>query len=112
MATNLSDSVAALARQIAVDQIAQDIDNEQKFAKKEDVAGSSELTARLLTLESKVTELIQKCWVQEVVEPLSLSVQPSGGQEDAFSVRLSALEAKVSELQTKTWKQEALNGNE
>lgn len=34
MATNLSDSVAAALRQVALDQIAQDIDNAAKYATK------------------------------------------------------------------------------
>lgn len=37
MATTMSDGVAALARQIAQDQIAQDIENNAKFAQKNDL---------------------------------------------------------------------------
>lgn len=108
MATNLSQEVAALARQVALDQIKQDIKNNETFAQKKDVEGASQTTARLLALEASVTELIRKAWVQEKVEPLSLAVASDEG-EDAFSVRLSALEAKVAELQAKAWVQEALD---
>lgn len=110
MATNLSQGVADLARQIALDQIAQDIKNNDTFAKKEDVQSQSETTARLLTLEAKVSELIRVVWVESEVEPLTLSV---AGEEDesAFEVRLQALESKVAELESKTWKQEPLTGS-
>lgn len=110
MATNLSKGVADLARQIALDQIAQDIKNNDTFAKKEDVQSQSETTARLLTLEAKVSELIRVVWVESEVEPLTLSV---AGEEDesAFEVRLQALESKVAELESKTWKQEPLTGS-
>lgn len=110
MATTLAQGVADLARQIAIDQIAQDIKNNETFAKKEDVASSSELTARLLTLESKVSELIRVAWVESEVEPLTLDVS-SDSDDNAFSVRLAALESKVSELEQKTWKQEPLDGD-
>lgn len=110
MATNLSQGVADLARQIALDQIAQDIKNNDTFAKKEDVQSQSETTARLLTLEAKVSELIRVVWVESEVEPLTLSV---AGEKDesAFEVRLQALESKVAELESKTWKQEPLTGS-
>lgn len=108
MATNLSQEVADLARRVALDQIEQDIKNLETFAQKKDVEGASQTTARLLALESAVSELIRKAWVQEKVEPLSLAVASDEG-EDAFSVRLAALEAKVAELQAKAWVQEALD---
>lgn len=55
MATaNLSANVAALARYIAQDQIAQDIEFNQKLQ------AISQATNRLLALEAKVSELIQK----------------------------------------------------
>lgn len=111
MATNLAQGVADLALQMAVDQIAQDIKNNEIFAKKEDVKPTSELTERLLTLEAKVSELIRVVWVESAIEPLDLSVNGSG-DESAFTVRLTALEAKVSELEIKTWKQEPLNGHQ
>lgn len=47
MATNLSQGVADLARQIALDQIAQDIKNNDTFAKKEDVQSQSEPESRI-----------------------------------------------------------------
>lgn len=108
MATNLSQEVADLARRVALDQIEQDIKNNETFAKKTDVEGASQTTARLLALEASVTDLIRKVWVQEKVEPLSLAVASDEG-EDAFSVRLAALEQKVAELQAKVWVQEALD---
>ena len=55
MATaNLSANVAALARYIAQDQIAQVIEFNQKLQ------AISQATNRLLALEAKVSELIQK----------------------------------------------------
>lgn len=108
MATNLSQEVADLARRVALDQIEQDIKNNETFAKKSEVGSSTQNTARLLSLEAKVSELIQKIWTQEKVEPLSLAVV-SETDNDAFRVRLTALEEKVEELRTKTWKQTALD---
>lgn len=106
MAT-LQKRIEELARKVALDQITQDIENEQKFAKKDEV-GPSETTNRLLALEEKVSRLIEIVWVQEKVEPLSLrTVDSSNPDLDAYEVRLSDLEVKVSELIEKTWKQEA-----
>lgn len=105
MATNFSGSVAELARQIALDQITQDIENEQKFVKKSDQGSSVD---RLLTLESKVTELIQKVWAEAPIAPLTLDTTTTDTEQTAFEVRLTALEEKVEELRSKTWKQEAL----
>lgn len=105
MATTLSGSVAELARQIALDQITQDIENEQKFVKKSDQGSSVD---RLLTLESKVTELIQKVWAEAPIAPLTLDTTTTDTEQTAFEVRLTALEEKVEELRLKTWKQEAL----
>lgn len=106
MAT-LQQRIEDLARQVALDQITQDIENEQKFAKKDEV-GTNETTNRLLALEEKVSRLIAVAWVQEKVEPLSLRTNDSSNPDlDAYDVRLSDLEAKVSELIEKTWKQEA-----
>lgn len=107
MATNLSDAVASLARQIATDQVAQDITIAATYATKSEVKPQSETTARLLTLEAKVTELIRVVWAESEVEPLSLSVKGEAN-ESAFAVRLAALEEKVAELEDKTWKQEPL----
>lgn len=104
MAT-LQKRIEDLARQVALDQIAQDIDNEQKFARKDDVV-STEAIERLMTLEGKVVRLIRICWVQEEVKPLTLQVSDEANN-DPFLVRLSSLEEKVSELIEKTWKQEA-----
>lgn len=108
MATNLSQEVADLARRVALDQIEQDIKNNETFAKKQDVESSTKTTARLLSLEDKVSELIKKVWAQEEIEPLTLAVV-SEDDSDAFRVRLAALEEKVEELRTKTWKQTALD---
>lgn len=105
MATNFSGSVAELARQIALDQITQDIENDQKFVKKSDQGSSVD---RLLTLESKVTELIQKVWAEAPIAPLTLDTTTTDTEQTAFEVRLTALEEKVEELRSKTWKQEAL----
>lgn len=106
MAT-LQQRIEDLARQVALDQITQDIENEQKFAKKDEV-GTNETTNRLLAIEEKVSRLIAVAWVQEKVEPLSLRTKDSSNPDlDAYDVRLSDLEAKVSELIEKTWKQEA-----
>ena len=106
MAT-LQKRIEDLARKVALDQITQDIENEQKFAKKDEV-GTNETTNRLLALEEKVSRLIEVVWVQEKVEPLSLrTTNDSNPDLDAYEVRLSDLESKVSELIEKTWKQEA-----
>lgn len=108
MATNLSQEVADLARRVALDQIEQDIKNNETFAKKTDVEGASQTTARLLALESKVTELIQKVWAEAPIAPLTLDTTTTDTEQTAFEVRLAALEEKVEELRSKTWKQEAL----
>lgn len=47
MATNLSDGVAALARQIAIDQIAQDIEVNGKLAQKADATSLSNLQTQV-----------------------------------------------------------------
>lgn len=99
MAT-LSESIDALARKVAEDQIAQDIEFNAKLQKQE------QSFSRLLALEARVKRLIDIVWVEEKIEPLSLSV--SSTKDGAFLVRLKALEDKVTELETKTWKQEAL----
>lgn len=106
MAT-LQKRIEDLAKQVALDQITQDIENEQKFVKKDDI-GTDETVNRLLALEEKVSRLIAVVWVQEKVEPLSLRAADSSNPDlDAYDVRLNDLEAKVSELIEKTWKQEA-----
>lgn len=99
MAT-LSESIDALARKVAEDQIAQDIEFNAKLQKQE------QSFSRLLALEARVKRLIDIVWVEEKIEPLSLSVTST--KDGAFLVRLKALEDKVTELETKTWKQEAL----
>ena len=67
MATNLTERIEDLARQIAVDQVAQDINNNQKFAPKVSVE------ERLTALEAKLNELISVAWKESAVEPLSTS---------------------------------------
>ncbi|HIU85214.1 MAG TPA: hypothetical protein IAC66_07615 [Candidatus Aphodousia gallistercoris] len=105
MAT-LQKRIEDLARQIALDQITQDIEAENKFVKKDEI-GIDDTVSRLLSLEEKVSRLISVAWVQEKVEPLSLkTVDQSNPNLDAYAVRLNDLEAKVSELIEKTWKQE------
>lgn len=102
MATaNLSANVAALARYIAQDQIAQDIEFNQKLQ------AISQATNHLLALEAKVSELIQKGWYQSEVSPFYFD-GASSGSTDAFTARIEALEQKVAELQQKAWTQEAL----
>lgn len=102
MATaNLSANVAALARYIAQDQIAQDIEFNQKLQ------AITQATNQMLTLEAKVSELIQKGWYQSEVSDLTFGGTRSGNA-DAFTARLNALEQKVAELQQKAWTQEAL----
>lgn len=107
MATTFSGSVADLAKQIALDQIAQDIANEEKFVKKGEDQGSS--ADRLLVLEDKVQELIQKVWAESKIDLLTLDTTTTATEKTAFEVRLAALEAKVEELRSKAWKQEALS---
>ncbi len=102
MATaDLSASVAALARHIAQDQIAQDIDFNQKLQ------STTQVVNRLLTLEAKIGELIEKGWFQSEVSPFYFDNTPSGNI-DAFTARIEALEQKVAEMQQKAWTQEAL----
>lgn len=95
MAT-LSESIDALARKVAEDQIAQDIEFNAKLQKQE------QSFSMLLTLEARVKRLIDIAWVEEKVEPLSLSVTST--TSGAFLVRLGALERKVEELESKVWK--------
>lgn len=66
MATNLTERIEDLARQIAIDQIAQDIGNNQKFAPKS-------VEERLTVIEAKLNELIAVAWKEASVEPLSTS---------------------------------------
>lgn len=66
MATNLTERIEDLARQIAIDQIAQDIGNNQKFA-------SKSVEERLTAIEAKLNELIAVAWKEASVEPLSTS---------------------------------------
>jgi hypothetical protein len=54
MATTMSDGVAALARKIAADQIAQDIDNNAKFALKADFP-TTELIEQLIAFYNGYT---------------------------------------------------------
>lgn len=67
MATNLTERIEDLARQIAIDQVAQDIKNKQEFAPK------SSVEERLTALEAKLNELIAVAWKEASVEPLSTS---------------------------------------
>ena len=101
--TTMSAQIEALARAIAVDQIKQDLEFQKKIQELE----ASQTVERLLTLEAKVSELCQKCWVQSAVADLSFSGDAS--QPDAFTARLAALESKVEELQQKAWTQEPLS---
>ena len=66
MAINLTERIEDLARQIAIDQIAQDIGNNQKFAPKS-------VEERLTAIEAKLNELIAVAWKEASVEPLSTS---------------------------------------
>ena len=102
MATNLSQGVADLARQIAQDQIAQDIAFNAKLNK------FNEAVTRLIALESKVRELIAKGWFQESVSDLSYSI-PSDTDVDLITARIDTLEQKITELQAKAWVQEPLS---
>ena len=100
MAT-MSEGIENLAREIAKDQIAQDI----KFNEKLNQQAQS--IARLLALEARVKRLIDIVWAEEKIDQLTLSVDSTTG-DGAFLVRLQALESKVHELETKSWKQEKL----
>lgn len=99
MAT-LQKRIEDLAKQVALDQITQDIENEQKFVKKDDI-GTDETVNRLLALEEKVSRLIAVVWVQEKVEPLSLRCASFEVLTDLFSVRCafdkSIIEVRKSE---------------
>ena len=64
MATNLTERIEDLARQIAVDQVAQDINNNQKFAPKASVE------ERLTALEAKLNELISVAWTLSPSAPM------------------------------------------
>lgn len=67
MATNLTERIEDLARQIAIDQVAQDIKNKKEFAPK------SSVEDRLTAIEAKLNELIAVAWKEVSVEPLSTS---------------------------------------
>lgn len=56
----MGSASCALALKIAVDQIAQEIENNQKFARKPEVVGQT-------ALEAKVAELQTKTWEQETL---------------------------------------------
>lgn len=56
----MGSASCALALKIAVDQIAQKIENNQKFARKPEVVGQT-------ALEAKVAELQTKTWKQETL---------------------------------------------
>ena len=101
MADSLSQGVTDLARQIALDQIAQDIAFNEKLNK------INEAVTRLIALESKVRELIAKGWFQESVQDLSYTIPTV--DVDLISARIDALETKIEELQAKAWVQEELS---
>lgn len=49
----MGSASCALALKIAVDQIAQDIENNQKFARKREVVGQTALEAKVAELQTK-----------------------------------------------------------
>lgn len=73
MATNLSQGVADLARQIAVDMVAKEMEIQQA---NQQIAA---LTDRISALESKLNELISVAWTEAEVTPLS---QPATTSEE------------------------------
>lgn len=56
MATNFSDGVAALARQIALDQVAQDIDVNAKLAQKVNSSDFSNLQSQVSTQATQISQ--------------------------------------------------------
>lgn len=72
MATNLAERIEELARRIATDQVAQDIDNNSKFLKSADFA---DYEARISALEAKLNELIAVAWTEEEVEQLTTTTE-------------------------------------
>lgn len=99
MATNLSQRIEELARQVATDQIAQDIANNEKFAPKTAVSDLE----RLVILELKVNELISVCWTESKVEQITITTSTSTSE---MSERLTALENKLNELIESAWVEE------
>ena len=99
MATNLSQRIEELARQVATDQIAQDIANNEKFAPKTAVSDLE----RLVILELKVNELISVCWTESKVEQITITPSTSTSE---MSERLTALENKLNELIESAWVEE------
>lgn len=82
MATNLSDNVAALARQIAVDQIAQDIDMNGKIAAKADVTSFNALQQEVTTQAGQIAanaSAIQAAQTNIENQIISICNEISGG---------------------------------
>ena len=99
MAINLTERIEDLARQIAIDQVAQDIKNKQEFAPKTAVSDLE----RLIILELKLNELIAVAWTENKVEQLTIKTSVSTSE---MSSRLTTVENKLNELIASAWVEE------
>ena len=99
MATDLTERIEDLARQIAIDQVAQDIKNKQEFAPETAVSDLE----RLIILELKLNELIAVAWTENKVEQLTIKTSVSTSE---MSSRLTTVENKLNELIASAWVEE------
>lgn len=101
MATNHSYEIELLTLELARDQVAQDIATAEKF-KKIELA-----LVKIRAVEQRLNVLIDKAWVEEKVEQLSIIdkvAQSDLSLSTVITNRLTEIEKKLTELESKIWK--------
>ena len=101
MATNLSQEVELLTLELARDQVAQDIATAEKFRQIELAL------VKIRAVEQRLNVLIEKAWVEEKVEQLSIIdkvAQSDLSLSTVITNRLTEIEKKLTELESKVWK--------
>lgn len=101
MATNHSYEIELLTLELARDQVAQDIATAEKF-KQIELA-----LVKIRAVEQRLNVLIDKAWVEEKVEQLSIIdkvAQSDLSLSTVITSRLTEIEKKLTELESKVWK--------
>ena len=101
MATNHSYEIELLTLVLARDQVAQDIATAEKF-KQIELA-----LVKIRAVEQRLNVLIDKAWVEEKVEQLSIIdkvAQSDLSLSTVITSRLTEIEKKLTELESKVWK--------
>lgn len=101
MATNLSQEIEQLTLKLAQDQVAQDIATAEKFRQIELAL------VKIRAVEQRLNVLIEKAWVEEKVEQLSIIdkvAQSDLSLSTVITNRLTEIEKKLTELESKIWK--------